>query len=651
MKSAKYKSKNFLLPILLLVLTSIISIALINTYITMNMFNTHMKNHIEKTKNIYTQEHKEKVFKEVNFVKDTIEFEITKIEEKVKISLKERVENALSIATYTYNTFKNTHTKEEIKVKISEILSEIKINDNRGYYFMYDNKTKVLFGHPQKKFIGKDMSTFKDASGQNLMKLDEMALEKNEIAYNKIHFNKPTNETKEFPKITCITRFKPLDLVLGSGEYLDIIKKQTQEHILKRFSQNDYKDKDNYISILDVHNLKGGDNFATVLLNSNRLELIGSKVSTNTKDIKGNKFRKDFLDLVVSKGEGYSKYWYKKPSTDSPALKISYFYLQKDWNWIISSGFYYEDLETQIAIMEELLHVQTSSIIDKTLSLVLILSLIAIIIAAFVSLRIDNTIKEYTNTIIEYEDNKRKHENLLIQQSKMAAMGEMLANIAHQWRQPLSTISTSATGAKLQKEMDCLSDSQLYDTFTTINNSAQYLSKTIDDFRDFFNPTNNKMSEFKISELFNKTLNIISSQFNTKDIEIIKNIDELTLLSIENELIQVLINILNNAKDALEKVESKRRLIFINVYKNNDEINIEIKDNANGIATDIIDRIFEPYFTTKHKSQGTGIGLYMSEEIVKNHLNGMLTVSNESYIYENINYVGAKFTIKFTTKI
>ena len=156
---------------------------------------------------------------------------------------------------------------------------------------------------------------------------------------------------------------------------LDIIKKQTQEHILKRFSQNDYKDKDNYISILDVHNLKGGDNFATVLLNSNRLELIGSKVSTNTKDIKGNKFRKDFLDLVVSKGEGYSKYWYKKPSTDSPALKISYFYLQKDWNWIISSGFYYEDLETQIAIMEELLHVQTSSIIDKTLSLVLILSL------------------------------------------------------------------------------------------------------------------------------------------------------------------------------------------------------------------------------------------------------------------------------------
>ena len=116
MKSAKYKSKKFLLPILLLVLTSIISIALINTYITMNMLNTHMKNHIEKTKNIYTQEHKEKVFKEVNFVKDTIEFEITKIEEKVKISLKERVENALSIATYTYNTFKNTNTKEEIKV-------------------------------------------------------------------------------------------------------------------------------------------------------------------------------------------------------------------------------------------------------------------------------------------------------------------------------------------------------------------------------------------------------------------------------------------------------------------------------------------------------------------------------------------------------
>lgn len=609
-----------------------------------------MQEHIEETKKEYTQKHKNKVYQDVKFVSESIEFQITRIENILKNSLEERIKIALSTATHIYNTYKDTNTKEEIKEKISKALEVIKFNDNRGYYFMYDNKTKVIFGHPMKTFIGKDMTNFTDARGRNLMETDAKILESSEIGFNKIYFTKPNNQALQFPKITCITKFEPLDIVLGIGEYLDVIEKQTKKFVLQRFAHTHFNKGDKYIVILDVHDLKGGDDFATVLLNSNKPELVGRKVSDKGVDVKGNHFRKDFLDLIEKEGAGYTKYWYKKPSTKLPALKMSYVYFQKEWNWIILSGFYYEDLEKQIAHMQKSITNHTHNTIYKTIYWVIFLSLFAIIIATLVSFKIDKTIKVYANTIIKYKDNKRKQEQLMIQQSKMAALGEMLENIAHQWRQPLSVISTASTGAKIQKNMDCLTDSQLDSALTAINDSAQYLSNTIDDFRNFFQPTNGKMSEFYIQDTIDKTLKLITASFVTKEIKIIKDIKNFKLLSIENELIQVLINILNNSRDVLVELKNQKRLIFINTYTKEDNLIIEIKDNGKGIPIDIIEKIFEPYFTTKHKSKGTGIGLFMSEEIVRLHMKGSLTATNEKYIYDNTEYSGAKFTISISLK-
>jgi len=256
----------------------------------------------------------------------------------------------------------------------------------------------------------------------------------------------------------------------------------------------------------------------------------------------------------------------------------------------------------------------------------------------------DGTIVWYgfVNDITE----QKQKDRLLHQQSKMASMGEMLGNIAHQWRQPLSSISTASTGVKLQKEMNCLSDNQLDFALTAINESAQYLSNIIDDFRDFFNPSNNKISEFLISNTVEKTLNIVNAQFVAKEIKVVMNIEDISIVSIENELIQVLVNLLKNSRDILITLENQKKYIFINTYKEDSNFIIEIKDNGKGIPEDILGRIFEPYFTTKHRAQGTGIGLYMSEQIVKNHLDGSLTVSNETYFYDGIEYTGAKFTIK-----
>ena len=137
------------------------------------------------------------------------------------------------------------------------------------------------------------------------------------------------------------------------------------------------------------------------------------------------------------------------------------------------------------------------------------------------------------------------------------------------------------------------------------------------------------------------------SKFNNQKIHIEKQIEDIQILGYENELIQALINILNNARDELIKLsDTQEKLIFIDIFKNKeDKLEIAIKDNAGGIKEEFLDKIFEPYFSTKHKSQGTGIGLYMTEEIIIKHLNGEIFVENKEFIYEGKNYKGALFRI------
>ena len=259
-----------------------------------------------------------------------------------------------------------------------------------------------------------------------------------------------------------------------------------------------------------------------------------------------------------------------------------------------------------------------------------------------IALKSRGIVKDVTQRKISEHELKQK-DIMLLQQSKMAAMGEMISNIAHQWRQPLSLISTAATGAKLQKEIGVLTDEKLEETLVSINNSVQYLSKTIDDFRNFFRPDNEK-TKFKVSHLLQKATSLVKPQFKNRDIKIIEELDDFELFALENELLQVLINILNNARDQLMKVDNKK-LIFIKAYQNTNRNIITIQDSGNGIDEDIINRIFEPYFTTKHSSEGTGIGLYMSEEIITKHMMGQIHAENSSFIYEEIEYKGAKFII------
>ena len=246
--------------------------------------------------------------------------------------------------------------------------------------------------------------------------------------------------------------------------------------------------------------------------------------------------------------------------------------------------------------------------------------------------------------IIEVAKSK-EIETKLFQSDKMVSMGEMIGNIAHQWRQPLSAISTGATGIIAKKEYGILTDEALLEACGNINKHAQYLSQTIDDFRNYIKGDREK-KVFSLKNDIDSFLHLIEGSSKKEVIEIIVDIDEeIAIDGYPNELVQCFINIYNNAKDAFHEQEIGLKYIFITSEIIDNEIKIYIKDNAGGIDENIIHKIFEPYFTTKHKMQGTGLGLNMTYTLIVEGMNGNIEVHNRTYDYNQTIYTGAEFII------
>ena len=238
--------------------------------------------------------------------------------------------------------------------------------------------------------------------------------------------------------------------------------------------------------------------------------------------------------------------------------------------------------------------------------------------------------KTLEQRVIEEIKKNEEKQKLLFWQSRMASLGQMLANIAHQWRQPLTELNLTLFNMK--KASLNHNEKKIEDFYKQSQNLISSMSITIEDFTNFFNPLKQKRN-FEIKNAIIKSLTILKKMIEQEDIKIKVDVPiKYKVLGVSNELSQVIINLIQNAKDAFIQNNIQNKEIFITLKEeqssNKKYALLEIKDNAGGIKDENIEKIFEPYFTTKHKSQGTGLGLFMSKMIVEKSLEGEISHKN-----------------------
>jgi len=253
--------------------------------------------------------------------------------------------------------------------------------------------------------------------------------------------------------------------------------------------------------------------------------------------------------------------------------------------------------------------------------------------------RLNYSLKEKVE--IEVEKNNQQ-QLLMLHQSRLAQMGEMISMIAHQWRQPLNTLAMLNQTVVLKYRRDKL-DSEIIDYFSeSSDKQIQQMSKTIDDFRDFFKPEKEKV-DFCISDVITDAIDILNPVLAKHNLTVeCENSKKIYSYGYPNELGQALVNIINNAKEALVENKIVDKVLAVHLDEQDDKAVITIRDNAGGIPDDIFDKIFDPYFSTKVEKNGTGLGLYMTKLIIEEHLKGKITVENRDG--------GAWFTIVLKRK-
>ncbi|EQB35449.1 sensor histidine kinase [Sulfurimonas hongkongensis] len=271
----------------------------------------------------------------------------------------------------------------------------------------------------------------------------------------------------------------------------------------------------------------------------------------------------------------------------------------------------------------------------------MVLSIMIIMHFRKLHFRLEDAVNEKTKELLKLNEslekritfevaNSRKKDLIMFQQARLASLGEMIANIAHQWRQPLSSLMMIVQGFETKMELGKLTPEVLKQKVEDATLLGENMSKTLEDFQNFFKPSRAK-ERFYIKKCIEHSFLLSRYMLEKEKIEFVLNIkaDE-EIYGFYNELSHVFLNIISNAIDALKDKEY-RRLIEVVVKKSKNNIRVNIVDNGGGIDEEVLQHIFEPYYTTKYKSSGTGIGLYMSQQIVQKHMNGKIECKNVYY--------------------
>jgi signal transduction histidine kinase len=607
--------ENRLIPYLIVVIP--LALVLLASFFIGSFYLEKMKQHFNFTKEqaIKEQTESKKVrsqmwTKQLNLL---FEYRYNRIQEEIEAELNARVKMAYKNAMQIHEKYKNKKSFSEIQSRIIDALSNISDGEDRGVIFVTDYRgNSILIGTQNRD--KNNLVAYLDAD------LHSIVLEEIQIARKKGVGLLSSRDEKTLEKeIILVKDLKEYNIIIGSSIRVADKIEELKVSLLEMVKSIPV-DKSDFIAIFDAKEEKYISGTGKDRLNENDLAAIRENLQNTAQ-------------------------WHNKE-----IVRYQYYSIySKELDWHLVYGFDNFSMTSQELQKQKDLEKVLDEEFDFILKASALIVLFVVILSLLLSRKINKIFKQYQDEVQKrslelHELNRsleqrvaneinahRNKDKMLIQQSKMAEMGDMLSMIAHQWRQPLNQISYVFMNIDSAYEYKELSKEYLESKIKEANEQLEFMSATIDDFRNYFRPDKEKELVL-VGDVVKKSITLMQNSLDMSGIQITQ-ISEGTALTYvyKNEFTQVLLNLIKNAKDALVDNEIKNPKIVIRSTVTREKVRVEICDNGGGIDETIIDKIFDPYFSTKDQKQGTGLGLYMSKMIIDEHLNGRLSVYNTKY--------------------
>ena len=606
----------------LIIITPLAALAILTLVITsfyIDKMNFYFKENSERYLAEYISGEKRQGEVFVRDINLLAQYTVNHLDDNTKKELDERLELAHKAAEIIYNKYHKKLSSRAIKERIIDALSAMSWHGEKNYIFVTDYDGNNIHSG-SKDLIGKNISSWTDADGRAIVLEEIQMVRKHGEGYLETRFREETG--LQTIKVKDFGHFK---WFFGSGIHKQRALKEDKEELLKLITRAP-KDRSGYVAIFE-----------------HSKPIFVSEEDDN--ELSASMVIKMQEHLVDKNG------WVELPE-ENAHIYIRYF---EPFNWHFVYGFKKAYFDSMLQEQQKKVKDNFDEEVEFVVAASIIIALLVGLLTFIVSRRIITIIREYKTEldiqeaelrelnysleerVSEEVTAHREKEKMLIQQSKMAAMGDMISMIAHQWRQPLNQMSYVLMNIDSAYEFKELTPKYMDEKVKEGTKLLEYMSHTIDDFKNFFKPDKERSDE-QISEVLEDTVSLVKKSLDAHAIVLEMKIEsDARLMIYRNELLQVIMNLITNARDALVMGEVHDPKIAIAISDDKENITITVSDNGGGVDKAIQEKIFEPYFSTKGEKSGTGLGLYMVKTIVEGHLNGEISVANSDR--------GACFTI------
>ena len=617
--------KNIPRLMIIVPVLSIVLLTVLISYFYVAYRHQHFKVESERLKQEYIASEKKDLKERLTSLQLLLKKKYENMEKPMSEELVSRVNIAYDTAKHLHDRYAKGYNEKAVQSLILGALSRMEWNHGKDFIWVTDKKGNNLLTR-QKEFL-RNIIDYKDADGRFIIQEEIKAVNTYGAAFLKTRFNPKDPKTQ----LMYLKDFGHYGWFFGTSmKYLDEYNR-IKENIITILSAVQ-TDPDEYYYIVNSE--------GRVIYHPNMK--LGSNI-LNLKDKDGFAFVKEQIRTAKEGKNEHVNYISKSRRYNTFSRKTSFSVYFEPFDWIITTGFYALNMQQAIDSQQEELKTEIEEEIRTILlfsfGIAVLVILMTLGFARTVSdifLNYQERVKAKEDALIELNDSlkarvmkeveaQREKEKMLIQQSKMAAMGDMISMIAHQWRQPLNQLSYVMMNIDAAYDDRTLSREYLDKKLKDGEHLLEYMSHTIDDFRNFFKPDKEKQS-LSLCVLVNSALGLMQKGLDKHHIHVEKEcLFEGEVFIYKNEMIQVLLNLFKNAQEALGEVENAQ--IKVKVYEEEKQVKISISDNGSGIDKANLEKIFEPYFSTK-ASQGTGLGLYMSQMIIQEHMQGNLEARN-----------------------